>query len=290
MSIVITGSTGHIGSRVTEKLLAAGADIALLARSPEKLSEAARSKAQIRQGSALEEPFLRQATEGAQALFWLTPNNIVAPDQFAWYDQVGQTIASAVQANRIPFVVNISSAGAQLPKAGPITGLGLIEKRLNATDANVIHLRPGFFFENILGQLDSIRDHNGVFMPISGDIPFPQIATRDIGDTAARYLLERTWSGKTIHGLHGPADLTFNEATQIVGEAVGRPIQFVTISAEQARQTFLSWGASPDFADKYVDLFTGVSQPGAIAEPRTPATTTPTTLTAWAREVLRPLL
>jgi len=59
-----------------------------------------------------------------------------------WHERLGASVAQAVQANNIPFVVHLSSAGAQLPKAGPVSGLGQIETHLNSIAANIVNLRP----------------------------------------------------------------------------------------------------------------------------------------------------
>src|SRR5262249_42242962 len=88
------------------------------------------------------------------------------------------------------YVVNTSSAGAQLDNAGPISGLGTIERRLNEVAENVIHLRPGFFMENFLQQLESMKRDGASYDLIPGDIPYPFIATQDISDVAAALLLE----------------------------------------------------------------------------------------------------
>src|ERR1041385_7674570 len=131
MSIAITAPTGYIGSRLVRLLLDAGADLTLLLRNPDKLEPAVRSRVKVEQGELQDPAFVQRATQGAEALFWLTPNDPATPDLRAWYDQLGESAASAVQANAIPSVVNISSAGAQLPNAGPISGLGQVERHLN---------------------------------------------------------------------------------------------------------------------------------------------------------------
>ncbi|HLK60040.1 MAG TPA: NAD(P)H-binding protein [Chthonomonadaceae bacterium] len=290
MSIAITTPTGNIGSRLVHLLLDAGTDMTLLVRHPEKLNPEVRSRVTVQQGELQDETFVRQATQGAEALFWVTPADPTTSDLRAWYDRLGQSVAAAVQTNAIPYAVNISSAGAQLPNAGPVSGLGQVERHLDATSANVMHLRPGYFFENFLMQSEALRHQGRIFQPAPGEVPFPLIATRDIADTAARLLQNRNWSGKRVHGLHGPADLTFEEAAHILGEATGRPLQYVPISPEQGRQTFLSMGLGPAFVQGYLDMLASLAQPGAVAEPRTPETTTPTTLYQWASEVLKPLL
>lgn len=290
MTIAITGPTGHIGSRLTRLLLDAGTDLTLLARNPAKLDPSIGQRAKVEQGELQDGAFVRRATEGADALFWITPADATMTDLRAWYDRLGDVVAQAVRSNSIPYVVNISSVGAQLPNAGPVSGLGQVEQHLNTTDAAIVHLRPGYFFENTLMQLEALRHQNSLFIPAPGDIPFPQIATRDIAEVAARLLQSRNGTGKRIQGLHGPADLSFDQTAHILSEATGRSIQYVAISPEQARQTLLQMGAGPAFAAAYVDMFTALAQPGAVAEPRTPETTTPTTLYQWAVEALKPLL
>jgi hypothetical protein len=91
-------------------------------------------------------------------------------------------------------------------------------------------------------------------------------------------------------GLHGPADLTFAEATRILGESLGRPLRYEQIPPNRAYQSVLDMGASPGFATAYVEMYQALAAPDVVAEPRTPETTTPTTLRAWSDEVLRPLL
>lgn len=290
MSIVITAPTGNIGSRLVELLLDAQADLTLLVRNPDKLDVSVRSRVQVRQGELQDADFVRTATQGADALFWLTPNDPTTTDLHAWYELFGSNVARAVEANSIPSVVNLSSIGAHLPQAGPVSGLGQVEKHLNATSTAIVHLRPGYFMENLLFQLDAIRHQHSLFVPVPGDVAFPQIATRDIAAAAARLLLDRTWTGHTIHGLHGPTDLNLNQTAQILTEITGRTIQFVSITPEQAREAFLGMGLSPAFAQGYLDMYSSLAQPGAIAEPRTPETTTPTTLAQWSQEVLKPLL
>ena len=53
------------------------------------------------------------------------------------------------------------------------------------------------------------------------------IATRDIGRVAAKRLSDPTWTGHCVRELHGPADLCFDEAAEILSEALGRKIKYV---------------------------------------------------------------
>jgi len=289
MSIVITTPTGNIGSHALTQLLQAGADVSVIARQPEKLSDSIRSRVKVYQGSLTDAALVIKAFQGAKAVLWVTPPSFTHPDVAAYHNELGAVAATAIKESKIPHVVNISSAGAQLDNAGPVSGLGIVERRLNEAAKNIVHLRPGFFMENFLQQLDSIKRDGAIYELIPGDIPYPIIATQDIGDVAAELLLETKWSGRTIRGLHGPADLTFADATKILSDSIGKQVEYVQITPDQAYQTFLSMGASPGFAKALVEMYQTLAQPGAIAELRTQQTTTPTTLREWSSAVLRPL-
>lgn len=289
MSIVITTPTGNIGKRALQQLLQAGADVSVIVRQPEKLSESIRSRVKIHQGSITDAGLVTKAFQGAKAALWVTPADFTHPDAAAYHNEIGAVAATAIRESKIPYVVNVSSAGAHLENAGPISGLAAIERRLNEAAENVVHLRPGFFMENFLQQIEPIKNDGAVYQPLPGDLPYPIVATRDIGDVAAQLLLETNWSGYQVRGLHGPADLTFADATKILSDSIGKPVKYVQITPDQAYQTFLGIGASPGFAKALVEMYQALAQRDAIAESRTPETTTPTTLREWIDDVFRPL-
>jgi uncharacterized protein YbjT (DUF2867 family) len=290
MSIVITTPTGNVGGRALQQLLAAGADVSVIVRQPEKLSDSIRGRVKIHQGSLTDARLMTKAFEGAKAALWLTPPNFTHPDPAAYHSEMGAVAATAIKESKIPYVVNISSAGAHLKNAGPISGVGEVERRLNEVAENIVHLRPGFFMENFLQQIEPIRNNDAVYFPVPGDLPYPFIATQDIGDAAAQFLLKRNWSGHQTRGLHGPADLTFAEAAKILSESIGKAIKYFQITPDQAYQTFLAVGASPGFANGLVEMYQALSKPNVLVEPRTPETTTPTTLREWSDKVFRPLI
>ncbi len=290
MPIVVTTPTGQIGSRLVEQLLKRGADVAVLVRDPNKLPESVRDRVRVHQGSQDDPSAVRAATQGAESLFWLTPPDPAAPDPAARSAQFQAAAVSAIETNAIPRVVHLSSV-----RADHATGMGLIsithrdELSLDGTPASVLHLRPGFFFENFLQYLDPIRQNGIVPVPSPGTTPVPMIATADIADAAAEALLNPTWSGRTIRALHGPTDLTWRHAVEILGQALNKPLQYVELTSDQFRQAASAF-ASPNWIDLYLEMVQGFSTPGALAEPRTSEATTPTTLETWARNVLAPKL
>ncbi len=82
--------------------------------------------------------------------------------------------------------------------------LARTEQLLDDTGADVVHLRCGFFFSNLLLELDAIRSGAiPVVLPV--DQPMPWVAPRDIADVAVGRLLSPDWSGRTVQAVHGPS-------------------------------------------------------------------------------------
>ncbi len=286
MTIVITGATGNTGGQVAQQLIKAGASVTLLVRHPEKLDDAIRQNAAVLQGSLDDLEFVMQATKGAEALYWVVPYNFGSADFRHWQSQVGNAAAAAIKANQISYVVNLSSTGAHLPSGmGPISGLHEVEKLLNAVAQNIVHLRPAFFMQNYLGQLQAIQTANRVFLPIAGDRRLAMIATQDIAAVAAKLLIQRDWNGQSVLGLHGSADLSFDEVAAILSQELGRSILHTSIALEQFRDVLLQKGASYNVADDYVEMWQGLSDPEFVpAEARTLDTTTPTSFSQFVQE------
>ena len=291
MRIAVSTPTGNIGKVVTERLLDADADLIVIHRDPHQVEGFEARGAEVHAGSIDDEASLTAATEGIDALFWVTPLVPTAPNLRASQNDFGAAASAAVRANGISRVVNISSVGAHHDAgSGPIAGLHDVEEMLDATGASVLHLRPAFFFENYIPQVQVIKALGGIMMPVPGDCSLPMIATRDIGNVAADRLLAADWSGREILGLHGPTDLTFDEAAAAISAAIGRQVGHSHIDEMQARMGLQMLGMGPSVVDALVEMYHAI-ETGHLeaAEPRSEATTTPTTIVDWAAEVLAPM-
>ena len=89
----------------------------------------------------------------------------------------------------------------------------------------------------------------------------------------------------------GPADLTFDEAAQAIGEGIGRPVSHVTVTAEQAREAMTGGGLSLGLAEAFIAIFAANDRYALVSDPpRDERSTTSTSLQEFARTVVRPLL
>lgn len=288
MKIVIAAASGNIGRRTAAKITQAGVETVLLTRQPAKLSELVAQGAFVQPISSDDAQGLIEATQHADALFWLTPPKLDAPSLSDWYFQTATAGAKAVRENGIRRVVNISSLGAGAkPNLSTVSFVSTVESIFNQTDANVLHLRPGYFMENFLAQVDVIRDDRTVQLPYAIDHDIPWISTDDIGDVAAQYLLDDRWAGQWTRNLMGPENLTMAEVTAILSDVFDCSIDYVQVSIESMQQRLGALGATSDVQQEMGTLFRTLSDPdGVYATARTPEAMTPTTFEQFARNKL----
>jgi len=241
--------------------------------------------AQPRVGDVADHAFLADAFTGAGAIYTLLPHDPRSAHYHAEQDRQGVAIVAAVRAAGVPHVVCLSSVGADLPSGtGFIASLHAQQQRLRAFgDTNVLVLRAGAFFENFYEVVDVIR-HQGVNIPM--------IATPDVAEVAARALAARDWRGFVVRELLGQRDLSYAEATRIVGERIGVPaLEYVQLSDAQMAGALIQMGVSESFAALHVECARALSD-GTVRsrEGRTPQNTTPTRFEDFADELAQAYL
>lgn len=284
MKIVIAAASGNIGRRAAQKVVQAGVETILLTRQPEKLADLAAQGATVKPISSDDPQGLIEVTQDADTLFWVTPPKLDALSLRDWYIQTAMAGARAVRENSIKRVVNISSLGAGASKdLGTVTFVGTVESIFNQTLSNVLHLRPGYFMENFLGQVKFIEQDNAVYFPYASDHDIPWISIDDIGDEAAKYLLDDHWAGQWTRNLMGPENLTLPETTAIVSRVLNRSIEYVQVTVESIQQQLSLTGATPDVQRELGNLFRALGNPdGIYATAPTPEAITPTTFEQFA--------
>lgn len=287
MRIAVTTPYGNVGQHVAAMLVRAGVQPLLLAHSPSQLPPEIRAAADVVAVDQFDADAVVEATRGVDALFWVDPTT-GGEDPLAYYDLASTAVRRAVTENRIGRVVFQSSIGAEIRSgAGEIDGLAATEIALAGTEADVTLLRCGFFFTNLELQLDDIRAGRlQVILPL--DQPLAWVAPRDIAEVAVTRLLSTEWSGHCVQAVHGPADLSWSQAVQIVSEAIGRPLDVERITDDAMRNLLRQAGMTDGLVEAVIGMSTGLRDGFVPEQPRTVRTTTPTTLASWAYDVLRP--
>jgi uncharacterized protein YbjT (DUF2867 family) len=281
----ILGATGNIGSRVAEALLAKGEKVRVIARSADKLQPFAAKGAEVLAGDAKDTAFLTKAFTGSKAVLVMISTGYGTSDVTAEQNAIGESITSAITASGVKYVVNISSVGGHTEeKTGIVAGLARQEKRLNALDGvNVLHLRPSYFLENLLGNIGMIKGMGINGSAIKGDVAYPLVATKDIAEVATKRLLALDFTGKSVLPILGAKDYSMNEVTKALGAAIGKPdLNYIAFPYDQARGGMVQNGFSESVADAFIAMSDGINSGVFNTEVRTSENTTPTTIDEFA--------
>ena len=291
-NLVVLGATGNIGTALVHELLEKGHRVTAVARPSGRLNALAQAGATPAAGDVHDAAFLTSALRGADAAFLMIPPSVAAPDVLAHMDQVGEAIAQAVRESGLKQAVHLSSIGAdQESGTGPVVGVRRQEARLNAIEGlTVAHLRPAYFMENLLSSIGMIQHMNITGGAMRPDLSFPMVATRDIAAKAAELLDSGQFKNHSIHYLLGPCNYSQQEATAAIAQAIGRPeLPYVPFSYEDAQKGMVGAGLSENMAGLYIEMTRNMNEEKVmVREPRTAASTTPTTLEEFVQTVYAP--
>jgi uncharacterized protein YbjT (DUF2867 family) len=290
--VVVTGATGHTGKVVAEALLAKGEKIRVIGRDAGRLQPFVQNGAEAVVGSADNPASIEKAFEGATAAFLMIPPTMEKPSFRVFQDQVSDAYAAVITKARVPYVVTLSSIGAdQSEKVGPVVGLHNLEQKMNGiAGLNALHLRPAGFMENLFMSIEPMKSMHMLPGPLKGEVAYPMIATKDIGNYAAERLHARDFTGNGVQELHGERDISMKEVATIVGNAIGKPkLSYMQVPFMMLEPAMVQNGMSKDIAALLVEMWkstnSGVMKP---LEPRNEKNTTPTSIERFVTEVFAP--
>ncbi len=259
----IVGASGQIGRALSEHLLKRGHGVKAIGRNASKLASLKAEGAEviICKNFAESELFEKIFPE-CDALFVMLPPGYDQSDLLAYQDRVGEALVKGLRRCAHGSVVNLSTIGAQFPSGGPLTGLHRQEERLNQLNQlHILHLRPGYFMENLFRMIPSILQTGKFHSPIKPHIALPMVATPDIAMRAAEILDQCDFKGDTIYELVGPRPVTLQEAAPILGQAIGKPnLSYELQSIEEARKEMIEWGIPPKVAADLLEMYEAINK------------------------------
>lgn len=256
MKYVITGSLGNISKPLAEKLVKAGHQVTVISSKADKEAAIKALGAQAAIGSVEDEAFLTKTFTGADAIYTMVPPSFGAADWKGYIGQVGELYAKVIKATGIKKVVNLSSLGAHLPDGcGPVSGLYRVEQALNRLEGvDVLHLRPGFFYLNYLGNVGMVKNMNILGSNYGPEVKMALVDTGDIAEVAFEALSNTAFSGKTVRYIVSD-ERTTQEIASVLGAAVGKPaLPWVTFKDEDSFGAMVGMGLSQEVAKNYVEM------------------------------------
>lgn len=258
--IVITAPTGQIGGRLLSLLLEAaptrGEQLRVVVRDPARLPGSVLDRVEVVVGSHGDAATVERAFAGADAVFWLVPpDGSVPPEQ--GYLGFTRPAARAFAEHGVGHVVGISALGrgtALADRAGLVTATLAVDDLIAGSGVAYRALACPSFFENLLEEAGSIREH-GVFADTAAaDRPAPLVAVADIAAAAAGLLLDRSWTGAGSVPVLGPQDLSPDELARIMTEELGRPVRYRRQPLDELRTELLGYGLDAEFVEAVVAM------------------------------------
>ncbi|WP_406350069.1 NAD(P)H-binding protein [Streptomyces sp. NBC_00658] len=291
--IVVTTPTGQIGRQVLDRLLDTPdrtAGIRVIARDPARLSPRVREHVEVVRGSHADPTVLKEACAGADRLFWLVPPTPAADSVEGHFQNFTEPLREVIGPQGVERIVGVSSLGRNVAKnAGQISASLAMDEAIAAMGVHYRALCAPFLMENLLEQAESIRNAGVFFLALAEDRVVRTCSTRDVGATAARLLLDGSWTGQEDVPLVGPDDLSPEGMAQVVSEVLDRPVRVQRTSSADYKATELRFGASEAWAQGVADMVEALNEQGfyGAVEPSTPDSA-PTGFRQWCEDVLRP--
>jgi uncharacterized protein YbjT (DUF2867 family) len=250
--ILVTGSTGTIGSEVVEQLLQRGRAVRVLTRDPAKAGKFGKG-VEIAIGELGRPETLAPAFANVLSAFVLSSNQ--GGPNAAWEANAFEAAKSA----GVEYIVKLSGRGADSYNAGSFIGEQQTqsEAELRASGVRWTILRPGFFASNFLNDFPVAR--LGTLALPTGAGRDCAIDPKDVAAVAVEVLTTVGHDGK-IYELTGPDLLTYAEMVEAISTTINRPLRFVDVPPAEFRQAMLSFGAPEPVADALVQFFTAVKE------------------------------
>jgi uncharacterized protein YbjT (DUF2867 family) len=252
--ILVTGATGNIGREVVAQLSAAGRDVRAMSRSP-AIAGLPQGVEAVR-GDLSQPDTLDGCLDGVETVFlvWQLPLAPCAPAL--------QRIASRAQS-----VVLLTSPHRtphpfyQQPNALRSVHAG-VEQLIEQSGLRWTFLRPSPFARNsVFWWGPQIRRGNVVRWNYGTAATAP-IHEHDIAAVAVRTLCDEGHAAME-YVLTGPESLTQREQVEIIGDVIGRPLQYEELSPAAARQ-YMSATMPPAIADMLLTAYAAATDRPAL--------------------------
>ena len=260
MTIVVTGATGHLGRLTVDALLDRGvpaADIRALGRSAERLAPLAARGVQTAVIDFEKPETLDAAFAGADALLLVSGS------------EVGQRIPQ--HRNAIDAAVRAGVGRLVYTSAPHADDTDLVlapehaetERLLAASGLPVTVLRNNWYTENYTGQVD-IAAATGELVGSAATGRVASASRKDYAEAAAVVLTTDGHDG-AVYELAGDVAWTFDDLAAAIGELLGRPVAYRSVTPEEHDAALREAGLDEGTAG-FVVALDGNIRDGALAD------------------------
>ena len=240
-SILVTGASGNIGSEVVKQLLVVAPAVSIKAavhsrQNVKKVKDGDRVK--VIPIDYNESDTLRQALKDVDKLFLLTPDVPNAAD-------LASNVVIEAKKAGIRHIVKQSVMGADLEAdVGTMRLHRQVEDIIEQSGIPFTFLRPNEFMQNFINfHSASMKGNNAFYLPLE-DAKVSLVDVRDIAAVAVKSLTDEDLHKNKTYLITGPEALSYHQVAEILSNRIGRKINYVNISDEEARAAMKEIGLS----------------------------------------------
>lgn len=249
-TVLVTGATGTVSTALRAALKGKpGIKVRALVHDPAKGESLEKDGYEVAVGDLEEPDTLAEAFDGVDVLWLLTPASALEPS-------MGSNAVTVAKRAKVKHIVRNSAikAGHDAPnRNGRLHAL--VEESVKASGIPWTILRPHYYMHNLLSSAGSVASDGVLYMNM-GDAPVGMIDARDVGVFAARVIENPARHAGKVYTPTGPRSTTMAQAAEDLSEVLGKPVKYVALPQEAARQAMLGFGLPRWFVGNVVDYGT----------------------------------
>jgi uncharacterized protein YbjT (DUF2867 family) len=246
-TVLVTGATGMVSTALLAALNGKpGLRLRALVRDPAKGHTLQQEGVEVVAGDLEEPDTLAEAFDGVDVLWLLTPASALEPS-------MGSNAVLAAKRAKVKHIVRNSAikAGHDAPnRNGRLHAL--VEEAVKASGIPWTILRPHYYMQNLLSSASSVASDGRLYMNM-GEAPVGMIDGRDVGAFAAKVIENPSAHAGKVYTPTGPESTTMAKAAEALSSVLGKPVQYVALPQDAARQAMLGFGLSRWFVGNVVD-------------------------------------
>lgn len=252
---IITGSIGNISKVIVEGLVKAGHAVSVITSSTERVKGIEKLGAKALVGQLQDLAFLKNSFSQADVVYTMIPPIWQTTNWRKSQNEVAQNYITALQSSNVKYVVNLSSIGAHLKDGvGPVGGVYDLEQLLNTLSGiQVKHLRPSYFYHNLLAQIGLIKQAGIMGGNFGDQEKVFLVHPKDIATAALDELLGLDFKGNSVRYIIGD-ERSGEEISKVLGKAIGKNLNWITFTDEQQKAGLLGAGLSEVHASAYTEM------------------------------------
>lgn len=233
----VTGSTGHLGRLVIDKLLetVSPGEIVAIARTPDKASDLAARGVVVREGDYDRPETLGPAFEGVDKLLLISASE---PGQRA---RQHRAVIEAAEEAGLELIAYTSILHADTSTIGLAEEHRQTEAQLAESDVPHVLLRNGWYTENYTGSIPAALEH-GVVLGSTGDAEVAPATRADFAAAAAAVLTSDEDQAGRTYELAGDGAFTMAEYAAELSRQSGTEVAYHDLPEEEYRGALIGAG------------------------------------------------